>query len=62
MHEKVTLKNGDALVILTGYFLDGEGKEIKDNPLKPDKTFDISDNSRKDDYYMKALTKDPAKE
>ncbi len=62
MHEKVTLKNGDALVILTGYFLDAEGKEMKDNPLKPDSPFDVADNGRKDDYYLKALMKGPPKE
>jgi carboxyl-terminal processing protease len=62
MHETVALKNGDGLVILTGYFLDKEGKEVKDNPLKPDFIFDVSEKSRKDDFYLKAILKNFPKE
>jgi len=61
LHEKVMLKNGDALVILTGYFLDRNGKEMKGNPLKPDLPFDVSDTSGKDDFYLKILEKNFAK-
>lgn len=62
LHEKVMLKNGDALVVLTGYFLDREGREIKDNPLKPDRALDVSDRGRKDDFYLKVLAEESKKD
>jgi C-terminal processing protease CtpA/Prc len=62
LHETLTLKNGDALVILTGYFLGKDGKEIKSSPVKPDTLYDVSERSRKDDFYLKIMEKGLQKE
>ncbi len=39
-HQILTMKNGDKLIILKGYFLDKNGEEIKDKPIKPDIVID----------------------
>jgi len=56
-HQTLTLKNGDKLIILEGYFLDKNGEEIKDKPLKPDVLIENLSVKRDQKSYIEILNK-----
>jgi carboxyl-terminal processing protease len=56
-HEKLILKNGDALVILIGYFLNKNGEEVKEKPLKPDFVIDKMDEKNSEKIYSEVVEK-----
>ncbi|MCX7831024.1 MAG: S41 family peptidase, partial [Acidobacteria bacterium] len=56
-HQMLTLRNGDKLIILSGYFLNKKGEEIKDNPIKPDAIIDPLPKERQGKNYLETLKK-----
>lgn len=56
-HQVLTLKNGDKLIILEGYFLDKNGEEIKDKPIKPDVLIENLTAKRDQKSYIEILNK-----
>ncbi len=56
-HEKLTLKNGDALVILIGYFLNKNGEEVKEMPIKPDFIVDKISEKNSEKIYSEVVEK-----
>lgn len=56
-HQVLTLKNGDKLVILEGYFLDNNGEEIKNKPIKPDLLIEKLTDRRDQKSYIEILNK-----
>lgn len=56
-HMTLTLKNGDKLVILKGYFLDKNGEEIKDKPIQPNIQLKNLSREREKKNYLEILSK-----
>lgn len=55
MHKFIELSNGDRLRILTGYFLDENGIELKYQPIKPDITLEKVDEITSVESFKKLI-------
>lgn len=56
-HQTLTLKNGDKMIVLEGYFLNKEGEELKDKSITPDIKIENLSKERNIKFYSELLNK-----
>lgn len=56
-HQTLTLKNGDKMIVLEGYFLNKEGEELKDKSITPDIIIENLSKERNIEIYSEFANK-----